>query len=271
MQIRLLFFLFLFCFNQLSAKQQQWEPDFLIVGAQKSGTTVLSSLLRQHPLILKSRGGEVHFFDNNFYRGVEWYKTKFLPRPDQNYLLFDKSPYYLFHPLAPERAHSLYPNLKIIIILRNPVDRAYSQYWHNKRRENREPLSFEEAIAAEPERIQGEEEKMIANPRYFSHAHMHCSYLSRGVYITQVQRWLDYFPKEQVMIISSTDLHTNTDRVINKLFNFLGVPEFHDLKVRKSKSNYDPMNPKLRQKLIDYFRPHNEELEAFLGREFNWH
>ncbi len=249
-----------------------WAPDFIIIGAQKAGTTELQALINQHPMIVKKRKGargETHFFDLQFEKGVKWYRSQFLPRTEMAKIIGEKSPYYMFHPLVPERVHSLFPKTKIIMILRNPIDRAYSQYWHNVTRYKRENLSFEEAIAKEEARLSGEEKKLLTDPSYKSPNHQHYSYLARGRYLPQVKLWLSFFPKDQVLILNSDDFRIKPDKVMTQVFNFIGLDKC-PLVYSNKKSEYPPMDPGVRKKLSDYFRPYNVALEKHLGRKFNW-
>src|SRR6187200_1451927 len=137
-------------------------PDFLVIGAQKAGTTALYAYLRWHPGITGPSWKEVSFFDRHWWRGEAWYRGQF-PLRAGGRLVGEASPSYLFHPLAPERARSLVPDAKLIALVRNPVDRAYSQYQHAVAL-GREPLSFEDALAAEDERLVGEVERLLADP-----------------------------------------------------------------------------------------------------------
>ncbi|MEI8124455.1 MAG: sulfotransferase domain-containing protein [Parachlamydiaceae bacterium] len=245
-------------------------PSFLIIGAQKSGTTTLYDILRQHPNVV-NRPGEVHFFDVNFYLGVEWYAKQYPKARKMDAIRGDKSPYYLFYPFAAERAFATLPEAKIIILLRNPVDRAYSQYWMNKRK-NIEPLSFEEAIEVEAERLAEEMAELEkSEPIDGTGNHRKYSYLSRGLYAEQIQRWLDYFPKEQVMVISSDDLRKDIQKVTKEVLTFLELPTYNHFNWNRGITHsYPPMDPILRETLSDYFRPYNAQLEELLGRKFNW-
>ncbi|MFI5343632.1 MAG: sulfotransferase domain-containing protein [Chlamydiales bacterium] len=248
--------------------EESWAPNYLLIGAQKSGTTALFQYINMHPLVI-NKTGEIHFFDNHFNQGLNWYKNHFSKRPSPEYVIGDKSPYYLFHPLAPQRVAATFPNVKIIIILRNPVDRAYSQYWMNINLKE-ETLSFEEAIKAEPKRLTGERKKILENPAYNSHRYQFFSYLSRGIYVNQIKRWLSYFPRDQILIISSKDLRDKTDEVMNTVYTFLGLPP-HILKRYINKhTDYPPMDKALREQLKEYFQPYNQELEALLGMQFKW-
>jgi hypothetical protein len=182
--------------NPLYGKEN-WAPDFIVVGAQKAGTGALRCLMIQHPLILWSSKKEPHFFDLQYNKGAKWYEMLFPERPSSDHLLGEKSPYYIVHPQVPKRIFSHYPNVKIIMILRNPVSRAYSHYQFNVAR-NMEKLSFEDAIEAESKRLKGEEKKLQKNPAYRSSKFKHFSYLTRGMYAHQIKRWLKYFPSEQI-------------------------------------------------------------------------
>ena len=264
-----LFLLLIFQIPLAAENTTNWAPDFLIVGAQKSGTTALYRYLKNHPQIVK-KSGEVHFFDRSFNRGVTWYQNQFPSRQKQRTIVGDKSPYYLFHPLVPKRVASLYPHVKIIMILRNPVDRAYSQYWMNVRMDA-EPLSFEEALKAEPTRVAGEKEKILSDQSYNSHAYPRYSYLARGIYVEQVKRWLSFFPRKQILVVSSSDLRRDPDNTVKKVFAFLGLSHYPMKNWDAEKRNdYEPMDQVTRRHLSDYFRPYNQQLEALLGITFNW-
>jgi hypothetical protein len=234
-------------------------PKFLIIGAQKSGTGALYELLRQHPQIV-DRPGEIHFFDLHFDQGIEWYQAQFPERTQPESIRGDKSPYYLFHPLVPERAHALLPQAKLIVLLRNPIDRAYSQYWMNVRKQ-RETLSFSDALKAEEQRT-----AELSSPH-----HRVFSYLSRGLYIEQLRRWLAYYPLEQMMVISSNDFFNDPQRIVNEILMFLDLPEYSHFNFQIGViHSYPPMDERLRKELSHYFRFYNQELEALLDRSFNW-
>lgn len=148
-------------------------PDFLIIGAQKGGTTSLYTYLCQHPRVVGASRIEVHFFDLAYDKGWWWYRSHFpvhVFRRGERIVTGEASPYYIFHPLVPERVRKDLPNVKLVAILRNPVDRAYSHYQH-VRRNGREPLSFEEAIEREPPRTEGEAEIISSDDEYQSSAH----------------------------------------------------------------------------------------------------
>jgi len=259
-------------------------PDFMIIGAQKAGTTSLYNYLSAHPSIAPIYIKEPHFFDLYFNKGFLWYRSHF-PTIAQKYYVnhFQKrafitgeaSPYYLPHPLAPTRVAMTLPKVKLILVLRNPIDRAYSQYQHQVRQPGVEPLSFEEALDLEEERLAGEEQKMLENKNYISFNHRHYSYLTRGRYIDQILIWMKFFPKDQFLILRSEDLYSNPAAVLEGTFAFLHVPHVALKEQREgyrqyNKASYDKMNPATRQHLIEYFKPHNARLYEFLGRDFGW-
>jgi hypothetical protein len=177
----------------------------------------------------------------------------------------------MFHPLAPQRAAETVPDAKIIFLLRNPVDRAFSHY-QLKLRRRQEMLSFEEAIAAEPERLAGEEEKIVRDPTYSSPSHNWYSYLARGRYVDQIVRWRQYFRPEQILILEAGEFFKRTAEVYQRVLDFLKLPRClpTDLSNRFPGMYGEKMSETTRRKLLDYFAPHNERLYAHLGTRFNW-
>lgn len=255
-------------------------PDFIIVGAMKSGTSFLINYLSEHPYIkIPEYQKEIHFFDNHFYDGINWYKSYFPTKISKqfnkkfkkiNFITGEKSPYYIFHPLAPQRIHSLLPKVKIIILLRNPVKRAYSHYNHSVRN-NRENLTFEEAIEKEPERLKGEKDKIIKNRKYRSKKYTYYSYLTRGIYIKQIKNWYKYFPKEHILVIKSEEMYRNSQEVMNKVYEFLGLPKMKHEQFQKVFSHeYTKMDEKTNKYLKEYFKPYNQQLYDYLNVDYNW-
>lgn len=261
--------IFLLSLNFLTANEHKWSPDFLIIGAQKSGTSTLYELVQTHPNIVKKKG-ETRFFDRNFEKGITWYQHQFAERPSPHHLIGDKSPAYLFNPFVPARVKELYPHVKIIVILRNPVDRAYSHYWHEVRL-HYEHLPFQRAIEEEPKRLEGTIDQ-LANGNGNCKEFYHFSYLSRGIYVEQINRWLKYFPEEQMLIITLDDLRNDPEKILKKILTFLQLPFMNMpiLSENKKQKRYPPLDPKLRQHLIEFYQPYNHALEDLLDRKFNW-
>ena len=156
------------------------------------------------------------------------------------------------------------------MLLRNPVERAYSHY-HHEVRLKKEKLSFENAIKEEPRRLEGEVEKMLNDETYYSFNHQHFSYLQRGIYIDQLERWTKKFTKEQMLILSSEDFYSNPNKICNEIFGFLNLPNFNlnKIKVYNTGSNKS-MRENTRKNLLEYFKPHNEKLYNFLNKDFGW-
>ncbi len=252
-------------------------PDFVVIGAQKGGTTYLYDLLTRHPLVGPAASKEVHFFDNLFDLGVEWYRSRF-PRPQWKgglrTLTGEATPYYLFHPHAAERMARVVPQARLIALLRNPVDRAYSHYQMVATRGSRETRTFEEAVKAEETRLGAERDKMLDNERYDSFEHQRFSYLSRGIYADQLMRWSKFFDREQMLILKSEDFFARPQHALQQVFGFLGLPEWEpdtsEFERKRNSRTYEKMNPETRWRLEEYFEPHNRRLYAFLGRDLGW-
>jgi hypothetical protein len=254
-------------------------PDYIIVGAQKSGTTWLWAYLCEHPRIEPALTKELHFFDNNHHRGAAWYRMHFplkrshdvLNEKTQQSLTGESSAYYMFHPLAPQRLAELVPRAKLIFLLRNPVDRAFSHF-QLKLRRRQESLSFEDAIDAEADRVAGEEQKIVQNLSYHSQAHDWFSYLARGRYAEQLRRWQQHFPAEQILIIESGALFEQTNEVYQRVLRFLNLPNWQPPHFgNRFPGKYrDRMNDATRRSLTEYFSPFNEQLYQLLGVRFAW-
>jgi hypothetical protein len=245
-------------------------PDFLIVGAQKAGTTSLHQYLCAHPRVAPSLTKEVHYFDLGYDRGESWYRAHFDPPRRGDEVTGESSPYYLFHPLAPARAAADLPEARIIVLLRNPIDRAFSHHNHELS-VGRETLPFEDALAREAERLAGEEERILADPRYLSAAHQRHSYLRRGFYAEQLERWFGRYDRDRFLVLSAEDLFAAPAEVVATTQRFLGlepvVPD--DLTPRNARS-YDPLPAPTRARLRAEFAPRNERLYELVGRDFGW-
>jgi hypothetical protein len=249
----------------------RWRPlpDFLVIGAQKAGTTALYAYLRWHPGITGPSWKEVSFFDRHWWRGEAWYRGQF-PLRRRGRLVGEASPSYLFHPLAPERARALVPDARLVAVLRDPADRAYSHYQHEVAL-GREPLSFEDALAAEEDRTRGEVERLLADPRTFSRAWWDHTYASRGLYAEQLERWLAVYPVEQLLVVTTEDLGERTSETYASVLHFLGARP-HELGEypRVFEREYAPMRPETRVALQARFAEPNRQLEQLLGRQLPW-
>ena len=243
-------------------------PDFLILGAQKAGTTALYAYLRWHPEITGPSFKEVSFFDRHYAKGERWYRAHMPVR--RRSLVGEASPSYLFHPLAPERVAGMLPGARLIALLRNPVDRAFSHYQHEVAL-GREPLSFEDAVDREDERMQGELERMLRDPSYFSLAWWNYTYVARGRYAEQLERWFAAFPREQLLVLFTEELSADTAATYRRVLDFLGVTA-RDLESypRIFDRDYADMNPGTRARLHKEFENPNRRLASLLGRDLPW-
>ncbi len=255
-------------------------PEFVIIGAAKAGTTSLYGWLGEHPFVAPATTKEVHFFDYNHHRGEDWYRKHFPLRSEQTafarehgrpFATGEASPSYISHYWAPQRLARLLPRARLIATLRNPVDRAHSQF-QMSRREGEEPLeSFAEAVALEDRRLDGERARAMGSPHYNSWAIGCWSYLMRSRYAEQLERWLALFPREQLHVLTLEELAREPQRTLDDVHRFLGLPEhrYGDLQPLHTAA-YDAIGVSERAQLTEYFRPHNERLYELLGRDLGW-
>ncbi|MBV9382873.1 MAG: sulfotransferase domain-containing protein [Streptosporangiaceae bacterium] len=259
-------------------------PDFVIIGAKRGGTTSLYNYVLEHRSIRPLFPGRAHikgvrYYDLHYDRGLRWYRSHFplqaggrhLARPGTKPAIAgEASPYYLFHPLAAERLARDFPEARIIVLLRDPVERAYSHF-RERTHHGGETLSFEEAVDAEENRLRGEAERMVAEPGYRSVEHENHSYLAQGRYLDMLPRWFGLFPRDQFHIMASEDFYAEPQRHVNEVWNFLGLPPGR-LRSR-IRHNYLPapdLRAQTRQRLADVFADHNRRLEELLGRSLPW-
>lgn len=252
----------------LATAQVRPLPDFLILGAQKAGTTALYAYLRWHPDITGPSFKEISFFDRHYAHGERWYRAHLPLR--RRALVGEASPSYLFHPQAPERVARMLPESRLIALLRNPVERAFSHYQHEVALD-REPLSFEEAIDREDERMRGELDHMLRDPSYFSHAWWNYTYVARGRYAEQLERWFGAFPREHLLVLLTDELAADTPGTYRRVLDFLGA-EVQDLDSypRIFDRDYADMDPATRARLEEIFAEPNRRLAALLGRDLPW-
>jgi len=251
-------------------------PDFLIIGAEKCGTTSLYGALTAHPDVHKARRKEPHFFDYHYARGETWYRAWFpfvwvraLRR--RRFVTGEACPDYIFHPHAARRARQMLPRAKLIAILRDPVERAFSHYQQQVRK-GRDPLSFEEAIAREPERVDVDLARMQRDETLAVESVTRFSYLARGRYAEQLERWLAHYPRESLLVLRSEDLLAEPAATVKRALEFLGLDAAVDVgALRRNVGGYEAgLEAGMRRRLAEYFEPHNARLRDLLGMEPGW-
>jgi hypothetical protein len=255
-------------------------PTFLIVGAQRSGTTSMYRALGQHPSVLRAvlhKG--VHYFDVHYEESLSWYRAHFPLRSTAERVrratgvpaqTFESSPYYMFHPLAPERIARDLPGVKLIVLVRDPVERAYSAHAHELAR-GFETESFERALELEESRLRGETERLLTDPGYESHTHRHNAYVTRGQYIDYLEPLAAAVGRDRVHVVDSHDFFTRPEPVYDAVLEFLGLPrgtrpqfERHNARPRSA------MPDVLRNRLTEHFAPYDERLSKWLGDVPSW-
>lgn len=255
------------------------QPSFILVGAQRCGTTSLFRALAAHPQVARpvfSKG--VNYFDVNYHRGLRWYLGQFpvasvARRRAAGYgepAAFEASGYYLYHPFALERMARDMPEVKLVAMLRDPVERAFSAHKHEYAR-GFEKEGFEKALDLEDDRLAGEIDRMRQDPRYQSFSYRHHSYRHRGYYADQLERAFDLFPRSQVHIIDSEAYFEQPAQVYRDLLTFLDLRPFEPAGFgRHNARPSSPMMPQTRSALKDHYAPHDERLAKLLGRPLQW-
>ena len=255
-------------------------PDILICGAQRCGTTSMYQALRRHPVVLRPTLAKgVHYFDVDYARGPDWYRAHF-PWRWQGSLLarrhghpastFESSPYYLFHPLAADRIGHDLPGARVLILLRDPVERAYSAHTHEAAR-GFETEPCERALDLEDERLDGAEANLIADPTYRSHAHQHHAYVGRGRYIEQVRRMVAAVGADRVHVIDAEDFFTDPEPVWRETTAFLSLPDAPPPHfARHNARPRSPMPDSVRRALRARYADADAELAQWWGRTPSW-
>lgn len=249
-------------------------PQFLIIGAQKAGTSSLFSYLNQHPEVMAATRKEAGFFSKKYSKGSSWYRTRFPSKENikSGYISGEATPEYFFHPHAAKRISHLLPDIRLILILRNPVERAISHYYHSVKIAY-EKLALEDALNAEDQRIRKVSAEMTENEKIYSLDWQNYSYKSRGIYSRQLGRYLDYFTREQILIIHSKELFESPNKVMKKVQNHLGISGFEGFEFSiKNEGRYrqSTVPDSVYFKLADYFRAYNEELFEMTGIDYGW-
>jgi hypothetical protein len=256
-------------------------PDFLIAGGQRCGTTSMYRVLSAHPAVLKPvlhKG--VHYFDTGYDHGLAWYRGHFPLRATARRIerrtgirppAFESAPYYLYHPLAPERIARDLPGVRLIVLLRDPVERAYSAHAHELARGFETEASFERALELEEERLAGQAEKIVANPSDHSHGHQHHAYLDRGRHIDYLERLEKLFGRDRLHVVDSHLFFADPEPVYAGVLEFLGLPHLGSPPFKRHNArDRAPLPESLRARLTEYFEPYDARLTDWLGHPPSW-
>lgn len=246
-------------------------PDFLIIGAAKSGTTSLYNYIKDYSKNFVSPiKKELYYFTEQYHRGNFYYKSLFPLFLKENQITGEATPDYLFYHKCAARIHVMLPNVKLIVLLRDPIERAYSHYNFIKfssKTSAKETLSFDQAVKEEELRCK------IPGDSEYTYAYKYYSYKKKGHYYEQLKNWFQYFPREQFLIIDSHDLLIKPEEILKQTFNFIGAELKDNINFSQklyNKQKYPPMNEKTRKYLADYYKPTNQKLYRFLDRNFRW-
>ncbi|HET9519375.1 MAG TPA: sulfotransferase [Actinoplanes sp.] len=258
-------------------------PDFLIIGTKRGGTTSLWNYLLDHPLVPRLfpawNTKSAHYFDEHYNRGEAFYRSHFPTARQRRALerrnggptrVGEAAPLYMFRPGIAERVAKDLPAVKLIVLLRDPVERAFS-HWKERTTEGAETLSFADALAAEDDRTAGEYEKLAADPYYVSNAYDWYTYRARGRYLEHLHPWLDRFDAGQLLVLASESLYREPEATYGKVLDFLGLPQhrlpqFDVFNHRRSAA----LDPAVRAELAAYYAPHNAALADRLQMSFDW-
>jgi len=245
-------------------------PDFIIIGTVRSGSTSLYYNICEHPSVLDAAYDEIGYFDSNYHLGENWYRSMF-PRQkimdkiknNTGYAMTgEDTPFYFWKKSVAERIFKDLPKSKMIIIFRNPVDRAFSNYNLGLRTKT-EKLSFEEAI--------DEEMRFLEKNSFEKCANRKRSYLAKGFYDIQMNIWLNVFTKKQFHFLSTEDMQKNPKNELQNVFRFLEIPDYEIKNPQKQKSEkYEKMKDNTRKMLLEFYKSHNEKLFESIGKRFDW-
>jgi hypothetical protein len=263
-----------------ASASMRFLPNTLIAGGQRCGTTSMYRALAQHPGAFKPNLHKgVHYFDTEYERGIAWYRSHFpLERTVSKTanelgatpIIYESSPYYGFHPLAADRFSNDLPGVRLIILIRDPVERAYSAHAHELAR-GYETESFERALELEQRRLEGEEEKLRANPTYVSHAHQHQAYVGRGQYVELLRRLEGVLGRERLHVVDSHQFFSEPERTFDDVLGYLKLPAAPGIQFERHNARpRSPMSDELRTRLAEHFRPYDEALVEWLGWRPTW-
>lgn len=256
------------------------EPSFIVIGGQRCGTTSIFKALAEHPQVKRppvDKGTDYYTLYST--RGLDWYRGHFPLSATARIrsawhggpVAFEACTYYMFHPFALERLAADYPHMRLVAMLRDPVERAFSAYKHELGRGFETEPDFEHALDMEEDRLAGEVERMRGDPDYESLSHRHHAYQSRGEYAQQLQRAYQYFPVDQIHVLESEAFFRRPDKVYAELLSFLGLTAFTPQRFDQFNARpSSPMAARTRTRLENYYRPHDAALADVLKRPPSW-
>ena len=262
----------LYFYSRYLNTKKRLLPDFIIIGEAKCGTTSLFKYITQNNKFISPLKKEIHFFDYKYNKGLRWYKSHFPlngKMRNSGIITGEATPYYLSHPKAFYRIKETLPNVKLIIMLRNPVDRALSSFYNQKRIGLEDIADFKNACSIEKERIYGTE-NTIFEESDFNYNHKYYSYLNRGIYYDNLSRYLTLFKKDQILILEFDEFFNNVNRGYEKVIDFLNLEEQKIINKVYNKGTYKEMEKDLRIKLLDFYKVHNQKLFNLIGKSYDW-
>lgn len=262
---KFIFFLGLFLMGMIVAQ----GPDFMVIGAMKAGTSTLYKCICQHPKIQRAKVKELHFFETDKYKtlGLKWYESQF-QKLKSDEITGEGTVGYIYYPMVPKLVKKHYPKTKLILILRNPANRAYSHYQHRVRN-MQEKRKFEEIVM--PILTGDSSINLSWSKQKSASLSTGENILRRGVYIKQVENWLKYFDRSQLHIVIFEDFIKNPQKCMKGIYKFLGVNYFDGFNSASHNTySYSKIKPVTRKFLVDFYKPFNKKLEAFLGRSLHW-
>lgn len=249
------------------------RPQFLIVGAQKAGTTYLYQELVRHPQVHAALTKEIHFFDDGYGAGLHRYFGYFPRRMPAGHLTGEASPGYMFHPHALDRIGRDLPGVKLIVLLRDPVARAYSQFRHEQRLGFETETSFARALDAEARRTDGEWERLASDPTARSFPLRHASYRARGIYLPQIEHCHAAVGRDRVLVLQSEHLYTDPAGALRAVEDFLGLDRWTPEAFGANDMDAGAaavIDPAVADELRSFYAPHNAALFEYLGASFEW-
>lgn len=267
---------------------QNRQPDFLVLGFPKCGTTSLYAYLASHPNVLPAATKEILYFTHSTTKNIECYLAHFPCVTDASYVTGEASPSYILFPGIAQRIFNWFPNIKLIILLRNPIDRTISSYYHRFKYLRHDSKKMEYLIAQSLEKVTNVLDKLVAllklkaepvefikniseNNLWLSDENEILSDLIGSFYIYYIKEWFNVFSRDQFLIVESESLFNNPSESMREIHNFLGLSDYSLLEYHNfNRNSYSSISSDSRQQLVDLFHPYNQQLEEYLGMKFNW-